>query len=183
MDNKAIRIAEDEIRTAVLQRLLLPSEVIQVLIEELGVGSARVDIAAVSDRLLGFEIKSDYDTLNRLARQMHAYHDVFDAVTIVTTTAYAVQVEALLPSWWGIWVAERHMDEIRIEERRAAAAHGRQDAASLASMLWREDAYAFVIETLGPVIRSRATRGDLQMLIADQIPLHTIRERVCFAVC
>ena len=45
-------------------------------------------------------------------------------------------------------------------------------------MLWRDEAYAFVVDTLGPVVRARATRGDLQEVIAGQIPLAQIRERV-----
>ncbi len=109
---------------------------------------------------------------------MHAYHEVFDALTIVTTSTYVGQVEALLPSWWGIWVAERGLGGITLDERRTATPHGRQEAASLAAMLWREDAFTFVVETLGPVVRARATRGDLQAIIAEQIPLETIRERV-----
>lgn len=171
-------LTEKEIRAAVLQRLLAPSRVSQIVIEELGVGSARVDVAVASDRLVGFEIKSDFDTLDRLARQMHAYHEVFDALTIVTTSAYVGQVEALLPAWWGIWVAKRGLDGITLDERRTATPHGRQEIASLAAMLWREDAFALIVETLGPVVRARATRGDLQAIIAERISLETIRERV-----
>ena len=172
-------LSEREIRNAVMTRLLSDEQEHVLLIEELGVGAARVDLALATDRLLGFEIKSDFDTLDRLARQMHAYHCVFDALTIVTTQAYAAQVEALLPAWWGIWLAEPAVDgTVNVMEHRAAAPHGRQDAGSLAAMLWRDDAYAFVIDTLGPVVRARATRGDLQEVIAGQIPLDQIRERV-----
>lgn len=171
-------LTEQEIRAAVLARLLGSDGHDRVLIEELGIGSARVDVAVASDQLSGFEIKSDFDTLDRLARQMHAYHEVFDALTIVTTLTYVEQVESLLPTWWGIWVAQRTDDGILLHERRRAAGHDRQEAASLAAMLWREDAYEFVVETLGPVVRARATRGDLQAIIAEQISLDAVRERV-----
>ncbi|WP_058835966.1 sce7726 family protein [Luteimonas abyssi] len=171
-------LTEQEIRTAVLAQLLGSGGHDQVLIEELGIGSARVDVAVASDRLSGYEIKSDFDTLDRLARQMHAYHEVFDALTIVTTSAYVEQVEALLPIWWGVWVAQRTEDGVMLHERRSAMSHGRQEAASLAAMLWREDAYEFVIETLGPVVRARATRGDLQAIIAEQISIDAVRGRV-----
>lgn len=171
-------LSEREIRDAVMSRLL-DSQGQVLLIEELGVGAARVDLALATDRLLGYEIKSDFDTLDRLARQMHAYHGVFDALTIVTTLAFASQVEALLPSWWGIWVAEAPLEgAVHVREHRAAALHGRQDPGSLAAMLWRDEAYAFVIDTLGPVVHARATRGDLQEVIAGHIPLDRIRERV-----
>ena len=178
MDQTSRPLSEREIRDAVMSRLLgCQGQVL--LIEELGVGSARVDLALATDRLLGYEIKSDFDTLDRLARQMHAYHSVFDALTIVTTTAFASQVEALLPTWWGIWVAEPSLEgAVHVHERRSAAFHGRQDAGSLAAMLWRDEAYAFVMDILGPVVRARATRGDLQEVIAGHIPLEQIRARV-----
>lgn len=171
-------LSEREIRDAVTSRLL-DSQGHVLLIEELGVGTARMDLALATDRLFGYEIKSDFDTLDRLARQMHAYHGVFDALTIVTTPVHASQVEALLPSWWGIWVAEAPLKgSVHVREYRAATFHGRQDPSSLAAMLWRDEAYAFVIDTLGPIVRARATRGDLQEVIAGHIPLEQIRERV-----
>ncbi len=172
-------LTEREIRSAVVRRLLGSGQAGELLIEELGVGAARVDLALATNRLLGFEIKSDFDTLDRLARQMHAYHCVFDTLTIVTTKTYLSQVEALLPVWWGIWVAEATENAtVEVREQRPATSHDRQDPNSLAAMLWRDEAYAFVVDTLGPVVRARATRGDLQEVIAGQIPLAQIRERV-----
>ena len=81
--------------------------------------------------------------------------------------------------WWGIWVAEATENAtVEVREQRPATSHDRQDPNSLAAMLWRDEAYAFVVDTLGPVVRARATRGDLQEVIAGQIPLAQIRERV-----
>lgn len=171
-------LTEREIRDALLHRLLESATGSQALIEELGVGQARMDVACAGNVLSGYEIKSDFDTLDRLARQMHAYHDVFDLLTIVTTSAYVNQVEALLPKWWGIWVACRQAGQVVLNERRAPAPHNLQDAQSLAAMLWRDDAYQFAIRLLGPVVRTRATRSDLQELIANSIPLNVIRRKV-----
>jgi len=172
-------LTERNIRDAVVLRLRDGARHQDLLIEELGVGSARVDLALVADSFSGYEIKSDFDTLDRLARQMHAYHSVFDTLTIITTATYANQVEALLPSWWGIWLAqEEKTDVVQLHEYRPAALHGRQDAASLAALLWRDEAYTFILDTLGPVIRARATRGDLQEIISREIPLDHIRKQV-----
>ena len=172
-------LTERAIRDALMSLLRNGAQSRDLLIEELGVGPARVDLAWVAEGLAGFEIKSDFDTLDRLARQMHAFHCVFDTLTIVTTTQYADQVEALLPSWWGIWLAQQSTGGVvQLYEHRPAAPHDRQDATSLAALLWRDEAYAFVVDTLGPVVRTRATRGELQEMIADQIPLERIRGRV-----
>lgn len=173
------RIAEQDIRKAVVSRLLAGAAASDRIVEELGVGSARIDVALVSDKLSGFEIKSDFDTLDRLARQMHAYHCVFDDLTIITTAAYAGQVEQLLPKWWGIWIAQSDGGEtVKLHVHRESARHDRLDALSLAAMLWREEAYRFVVEQLGTVVRPRATRGELQELIAAKLPLEVIGQEV-----
>ena len=175
----ASRIAEQDIRKAVVARLLADAGSGDRIVEELGVGSARIDVALISGQLSGFEIKSDYDTLDRLARQMHAYHCVFDDLTIVTTAAYALQVEQLLPKWWGIWIAQAHGDaSIELQIHRESTRHDRLDALSLAAMLWREEAYRFVVEHLGTVVRPRASRGELQELIAAKLPLELICQEV-----
>jgi hypothetical protein len=176
-------LTEHAIRTALVSRLRAHAQRRDLIVEELGVGTARVDLAWINDHLMGFEIKSDFDTLDRLARQMHAYHSVFDTLTIVTTAAYVHQVEALLPHWWGIWQADADgHGHIVLHERRLATKHDRQNPASLAAMLWRDEAYAFVVEQLGPVVRARATRGELQEIMASQIPLASIHERVLTAL-
>ncbi len=174
-------LTEFAIRSALLARLRAHAPKTDLLIEELGIehGAARVDVAVASDRLLGYEIKSDFDTLDRLAQQMHTYHRVFDALTIVTTASFLDQVKALLPKWWGIMLAEPGNGSIvRLTEHRPASSHQRQDALSIAALLWRDEAYAFALEQLGAVIKSRATRAELYELIAAEIPLPRIRDRV-----
>lgn len=183
MGHASSRLTEQAIRDAVVSRLLAHGHANDRIVEELGVGAARVDLAWITESLMGFEIKSDFDTLDRLARQMHAYHSVFDTLTIVTTAAYIGQVEALLPTWWGVWQAQRDDNgQVSLVERRPATHHGRQDAASLAAMLWRDEAYSFLVEKLGGGVRARATRGELQELMAAQIPLANIHERVLCAL-
>lgn len=156
-----------------------------LLIEELGVehGAARIDVAIVSNLLLGYEIKSDFDNLDRLARQMHVYHRVFDSLTIVTTESFVAQVTALLPRWWGIMVGERSSTgTVQLRSVRSSAHHPHQDPRSVASMLWRDDAHAFATEQLGSVKNARATRDALYDLLASEVPIERIRERVLMAL-
>src|SRR5262249_26817602 len=56
-----------------------------VLIEELGLcrGRVRVDVAVVNGLLHGYEIKSDRDSLRRLAGQVEVYGKVLDRATLV----------------------------------------------------------------------------------------------------
>ncbi len=73
------------------------------IVEELGIerGAARIDLALITDRLVGFEIKSDQDTFDRLSNQIHAYNRVFDEITLVTGPALLDDALRLLPPWWG----------------------------------------------------------------------------------
>lgn len=175
------RVSEQELRQALAAWLapgLAPDE---LLVEELGIehGSTRVDVAQVGRRLDGFEIKSDFDTLDRLARQMHAYHRVFDTLTIVTTAAFAPQVERLLPAWWGILQADRHADgKLHLHQVRPAADNPRQEAESIVSLLWRDEVVAILRDQLGAKVSASATRVKLYRQLSDLSDLTTIKHWV-----
>lgn len=178
---KPTPITEAAIRTALVQRLRVHYPAGHALIEELGIenGAARVDLAVAGGLLEGFEIKSDLDTLDRLARQMHAYHRVFDTVTLVTTEAYLDQAEQLLPRWWGLWKARTDAaGAVIIDVRRPATFHAYQNAQSIAALLWRDEAYEFLVERSGPVIKARASRHAIYEALAQQLSVEQIRERV-----
>ena len=51
--------------------------------EEKSIGSAICDVMAVTDKLIGFEIKSDSDNYQRLERQIEFYDKFFDKNYIV----------------------------------------------------------------------------------------------------
>ncbi len=185
MRKAAHRLTENSIRAALLAWLQKRLPGSARLIEELGVehGSSRIDVAVATSLLSGYEIKSDFDTLDRLARQMHAYQRVFDALTIVTTMAFVDEVEALLPDSWGVIVAKSSpAQQVTLVRRRQAAPNTRRDAMSLAAMLWRDEAYTFLVEQCGPVVRANATRGEIYETLATSVPLDVIRNRVLDAL-
>jgi hypothetical protein len=66
--------------------------------------SGRVDIAVVNGRLSGFEIKSDFDSLSRLPRQVRAFSAVFDEMCVVTTSRHSADAKKIIPSWWRLTV-------------------------------------------------------------------------------
>lgn len=66
---------------------------------------ARMDLLVVSDRINGFEIKSDADSLTRLPRQVEAYGDVVEYAHLVVGPRLREAATALVPDWWGIWAA------------------------------------------------------------------------------
>jgi hypothetical protein len=52
--------------------------------------------------MVGFEIKSDADTLKRLTVQVPAFSRFFDRVSVVTTRKHLAAANKKIPAWWGI---------------------------------------------------------------------------------
>ena len=63
-------------------------------------GKRRIDVALVNGELAGYEIKSDEDTLIRLAGQAEVYSRVLDRVTLVTTEHHLDHALDVIPYWW-----------------------------------------------------------------------------------
>jgi len=114
-----------------------------LVVDELGLkhGKFRADIAVINGHLIGYEIKSDDDSLHRLARQVEAYNAVFDRATAVVGQRHVGGVENLTPPWWGIVVAmQGQRGAIHFEAIRRAALNPSADDFAVAQLLWRTEA-------------------------------------------
>jgi len=113
-----------------------------ILVEELGIcnGAARVDVAVVNGSVHGYEIKSERDTLQRLPLQICEYNRVFDYVTIVVSSPHLMKVKQAVPKWWGISLAEKSGDEVKVVQVRQARKNASLDRFALAQLLWRDEA-------------------------------------------
>ncbi|WP_024934033.1 sce7726 family protein [Actinomadura welshii] len=146
-------------------------------------GARRVDLAVINGELAGFEIKSDQDTLERLAGQAADYGRVLDRVTLVTTDRYLVRAAALVPDWWGlVRAAPADGDEtgvVELGEVRAARVNSVQDPFAVAQLLWRDEALA--------ILRARGQHKGVQRerrwlvweRLATVLPLPELRRLVC----
>ncbi|MDI1254134.1 sce7726 family protein [Thermomonas sp.] len=175
------RVTEQELRQALATWFTPRLAAGDLLVEEMGIenGTARVDVAQLGSSLCGFEIKSDFDTLDRLAHQMHAYHRVFDELTIVTTAAFVPQVSLLLAPWWGILQAERtDSGEVSLTQVRPPDFNPRQELESIAALLWRDEAAVILRDNLGAKVASSANRAKLYRQLADLTELATLKKWV-----
>src|SRR5258708_36353109 len=98
------RLCDRDIRTHLLAHLRTLHPTDTAIIEELGLchGDARAGIAVVNGVLHGFEIKSERDSLERLAHQVDAYGRAFGYATLVTCEKHLAEARARVPRWWGI---------------------------------------------------------------------------------
>lgn len=113
-----------------------------MIIEELGLcqGEARVDIAVVNGSIHGYEIKSDQDTLKRLAGQVAIYSRVLDFVTLVVGSQHLDEGLKIIPEWWGIAEVKKNKRKIILREIRPHEKNPVPDPEAIVQLIWRNEA-------------------------------------------
>lgn len=173
-------VSEQEIRNALLFCLRGAAADTEVVQEELRLerGMSRIDVAVIGKLLVGYEIKSDADTFVRFSNQIHSYNRVFDEIYLVCGSRHLDAATKIVPSWWGICLAQRDVDAVvQIKCVRVAKANAKQDSFSLASMLWREEALA-MIEGQPTKLPAKPSAHMLWEHIASSFPLESIKANV-----
>jgi hypothetical protein len=151
-----------------------------VLIEELGLnkGSVRVDLAVVNGIMHAYEIKSDFDTLRRLATQAEHYGKCFDRVSLVLGAKHLKMARASVPKWWGLIRVTAGDKGPRFHTVRRPRSNPGRDARALIELLWR-DATLALLERIGAADGLRAKPRDLLWDRATQrLTLEEIAEAV-----
>lgn len=102
------KLDDPDIRTAVIKHFLRYKDV--SIFEEFTTysGRARADIVAINGHLNGIEIKSDFDSLHRLPKQIEEYNRTFERNYLIVGERWTPVVEQEVPTFWGIAVARRN---------------------------------------------------------------------------
>lgn len=138
-----------------------------VLIEELGLcrGQVRVDLSVVNGRLHGYEIKSDRDSLRRLSGQVELYGKVFDKATLVVGERHLTEAIDNVPEWWGILLARRSANGLRLKTVRYPRNNPKKDPRTLVELLWLDDALAMLEERNA----ARGYKGKARWIVWDRV--------------
>lgn len=117
-----------------------------LVIEELvlAIGSGRVDVAVVNGNLHAFEIKSDFDRLERLATQAPLYSSSFDAVTLVYGPKLAAAVTEWVPDWWELIVVDSTPAGLTLRTLRPGHQNPSLNSMAVAGLLWKAEALALL---------------------------------------
>lgn len=151
-----------------------------VILEELGLcrGQVRLDLAVVNGILHGFEIKSDRDSLIRLAGQADVYSKVLDWATLVVGSRHLVDAMLIVPSWWGVLRVDAGPRGPVIEEFRTGRPNPARDSRALAELLWLQEALV-LLEQRGQAV---GVRGRPRRLIWDRLCERLETEEIAAAV-
>jgi hypothetical protein len=147
------------------------------VVDELGLknGVIRADIAVLNGKLVGYEIKTDKDNLNRLSSQINAYSEVFDQAYIISGKKHLSKVLDQVPGWWGVYAIEPDEEKIcTFTCLRPAILNEQRSAYSIAQLLWKAEV-AEVLEThFNCVARQSWTKHKLYDILIDKIDVHAL---------
>lgn len=139
---------------------------------------ARVDVAAVNGLLVGWEIKTERDTLARLPRQQEVYSRVFDRVWLAADERHIETALQLIPDWWGVMRIRGTHDKCRLVTVRPSRMNRSVDTSSVVRLLWRNE----VLEELTLLGLAdgllRAPRRVLWARLASAVPKHLSRRQL-----
>lgn len=162
-------LSDTDIRPALKAHLLAEhmDDAGAVLFDELGIcrGQVRIDLAVVNGILHGFEIKSDRDSLRRLAGQADIYSKVFDRTTLVVGERHLDEALKIIPFWWGVWRVESTCKGPRFKVARRGTKNVNVDARLLVELLWLDEAVT-LLEQRGA---ARGIKGKPRSVVWDRI--------------
>jgi hypothetical protein len=130
----------------------------------------------VNGHLIGYEIKSDNDSLRRLEEQVKSYNSVFDMVSIIVGDRYINSIQNHIPRWWGVIVSVRGpKGAVNFDIIRKARTNKNVDPVSLARLLWRNEAEEILRQKKLPPRILRKPRAILYEHLADKLNICELR--------
>ncbi|WP_161491005.1 sce7726 family protein [Anoxybacillus sp. UARK-01] len=147
------------------------------IIEELSIcdGQARADIVVANGFLHGYEIKSDHDSLERLARQIEWYDKTFDKVTIVVGKKFESTIIEWVPEHWGIEVAYLNkFKEVSLKKIRACRKNENVLGDKLLDLLWTNEIKTLLKQNNVKNF-SRKPKPELKQMVLESIQFNDIR--------
>lgn len=174
---------DKDVRSALRQRLAVEhaQELDETrVVEEFGIyGEVRVDVAVLNGKMIGYELKSERDSLKRLPKQVVWYSKILDEACIVVAENHLAHALEIVPDWWGCAVAtSENGGGVRLEETREAKPNPGIDGRTLALLLWRDEVLT-ALETRGLDRGYRSkTRSAMAQRLAEGTPLQELRDLV-----
>jgi len=152
-----------------------------LVIDELGLnhGKCRADIAVVNGHLVGYEIKSNSDSLRRLREQVKAYSAVFDRAFIVVGDRHIDKIQNSVPEYWGVIISSRGpKGAINFNMIRRAQVNRNIDPISVARLLWRDEAVEILQQRRLSPRMLRQPRAALYKHLAELLNTYELRKAV-----
>ena len=114
--------------------------------QEKSIGNSICDVMAVTDRLIGYEIKSDLDNYTRLQEQVKSYTAFFDENYLVVGQRHIHSAAERVPDSWGILcVTESDISLVRKATTNTSVSRRKQ-----LSILWKLELKNLLVKNAMP---------------------------------
>jgi len=146
-------------------------------IEEMEVcaGRGRVDLAVITDRLIGIEIKGPRDSLARLTGQASHYSRCFDVIILVAHERWTVKAMNIIPPWWGFIQGSDAAGKYTYRLVRRPTINDQVDMGALVGLLWREEIARIFKEYLNRAMPVRSPKRALRAQLLNQVAPKTLK--------
>lgn len=165
-------MTDKEMRRILIEYLTINNKEFRIF-QEKSIGSSVCDVMLVTDRLCGFEIKSDSDNFERIGRQVAAYEQFFDENTLVVGGRYLQTAQEKVPESWGILCIERH----GVLKVRAAAKNKNVSRKAQLSVLWRMELKNLLAKNNLPAFTYK-TKEFIIDRIAESVPPERMAKQI-----
>lgn len=148
------------------------------IFEESPIKSSRCDFYTVTDRLTGYEIKSDADSYARLAGQIKNYELFFDENYLVVGRTHEASAKKKIPEHWGLISISDEDEGFVVSVIREASENPKCKRKNQICKLWNSEITA-ILRRNGLHIyggKSKSFRADVMIKsISDE----KLREEIC----
>lgn len=154
-----------ELKNFLLNRKYKP----RAIIDELRVhnGNAIADLVTIHSKMHCYEIKSDLDSLYRLADQARMYAMTFPFVTVVVSRKHLDGVIKVIPSSCGILCAEFRNGKIKFQYIRKAELNKEINMVGALKMFWRDELCQIYYQIKNMEPKKSYTRDRLILELSD----------------
>jgi hypothetical protein len=152
-----------------------------LIVDELGLehGKCRADIAVINGHLNGFEIKSEKDSLCRLANQVKIYSAVFDNASLVLAERHLKEASYLVPDWWGlILVTGDSTNGLHFSSIKSPQQNTNIEDYAVAQLLWRDEVQEILLNLGMKGKQLREIRANLYRYLTERMNSQDIRRLV-----
>ena len=144
------------------------------IFEEVIIGKSRCDFFTVTDKLTGYEIKSDADSYTRLASQVKSYDKFFNENFLVVGESHRKSAEKHIPPYWGIIL----VGEEQISLVRQAQSVPKVKTANQLRLLWKRE-LRHILERYSLPKYPQKSRAFITKKLVDCIDSTLLLDEIC----
>lgn len=132
-------------------------------------GNVIADVISISSGMHVYEIKGDLDKISRLVKQSVFYNKVSPRITLVTTKRHLNNAIRTTPDYWGILVASKKDEDIKLKYERGAKNNPDYSKEFALLTLWKDELLNLSAEVNGGKVPKKMSREDITKILAKKL--------------